>query len=117
MEKEKKERQETLTPLQKKGFAFVYEMQRQNEELAAQVADLQQQVRALSKFAEQTVLLMPPVLALLDEPQRREAIIALFEQAFDLNRQNGDFFDTEEAWAEFTAAVKRIYPEVDIDTP
>lgn len=41
MEKEKKERQETLTPLQKKGFAFVYEMQRQNEELAAQVADLQ----------------------------------------------------------------------------
>ena len=114
MEKEKKERQETLTPLQKKGFAFVYEMQRQN---AAQVADLQRQVRALSKFAEQTVLLMPPVLALLDEPQRREAIIALFEQAFDLNRQNGDFFDTGEAWAEFTAAVKRIYPEVDIDTP
>ena len=39
MEKEKKEQQETLTPLQKKGFAFVYEMQRQNEELAAQVAD------------------------------------------------------------------------------
>ena len=117
MEKEKKEWQETLTPLQKKGFAFVYEMQRQNEELAAQVADLQRQVGALSKFAEQTVLLMPPVLALLDEPQRQEAIIALFEQTFDLNRQNGGFFAKEEAWAEFTAAVKRIYPEVDIDTP
>ena len=78
---------------------------------------MQRQVSALSKFAEQTVLLMPPVLALLDEPQRQEAIIALFEQTFDLNRQNGGFFAKEEAWAEFTAAVKQIYPEVDIDTP
>ena len=63
------------------------------------------------------MLLMPPVLALLDEPQRREAMAALVEQTDDLNRQNGGFFDKEEAWAEFTAAVKRIYPEVDIDTP
>ena len=95
MEKEKKERQETLTPLQKKGFAFVYEMQRQNEELAAQVADLQRQVSALSKFAKQTVLLMPPVLALLDEPQRREAMAALVKQTDDLNRQNDDFLTTK----------------------
>ena len=104
MEKEKKERQETLTPLQKKGFAFVYEMQRQNEELAAQVADLQRQ--------EQTVLLMPPVLALLDEPQRREAMAALVEQTDDLNRQNGDFFD-DEAWQRLKDSIDRYYPDAD----
>lgn len=112
MEQEKKERQETLTPLQKKGFAFVYEMQRQNEELAAQVADLQQQVRALSKFAEQTVLLMPPVLALLDEPQRREAMAALVKQTDDLNRQNDDFFD-DEAWNQLKEWVNRYYSDAD----
>ena len=112
MEKEEKERQDTLTPLQKKGFAFVYEMQRQNEELAAQVADLQQQVRALSKFAEQLVLLMPPVLALLDEPQRREAMAALVEQTDDLNRQNDDFFD-DEAWNQLKEWVNRYYTDAD----
>lgn len=112
MEKEKRERQETLTPLQKKGFAFVYELQRQNEELAAQVADLQRQVSALSKFAEQTVLLMPPVLALLDEPQRREAMAALVKQTDDLNRQNGDFFD-DEAWNQLKDWVNRYYPGAD----
>ena len=112
MEQEKKERQETLTPLQKKGFAFVYEMQRQNEELAAQVADLQRQVSALSKFAKQTVLLMPPVLALLDEPQRREAMAALVKQTDDLNRQNGDFFD-DEAWNQLKDWVNRYYPGAD----
>lgn len=108
MEKEKKERQETLTPLQKRGFAFVYEMQRQNEELAAQVADLQRQVSALSKFAKQTVLLMPPVLALLDEPQRREAMAALVKQTDDLNRQNDDFFD-DEAWQRLKDSIDRYY--------
>ena len=112
MEKEKKERQETLTPLQKKGFAFVYEMQRQNEELAAQVADGQRQVRALSKFAKQTVLLMPPVLALLDEPQRREAMAALVKQTDDLNRQNDDFFD-DEAWNQLKEWVNRYYSDAD----
>ena len=112
MEKEKKERHETLTPLQKKGFAFVYEIQRQNDELVAQVADLQQQVRALSKFAEQTVLLMPPVLALLDEPQRREAMAALVEQTDDLNRQNDDFFD-DEAWNQLKEWVNRYYSDAD----
>lgn len=112
MEKEKKERQETLTPLQKRGFAFVYEMQRQNEELAAQVADLQRQVSALSKFAKQTVLLMPPVLALLDEPQRREAMAALVKQTDDLNRQNDDFFD-DEAWQRLKDSIDRYYPDAD----
>lgn len=112
MEKEKKERQETLTPLQKKGFAFVYEMQRQNEELAAQVADLQRQVSALSKFAKQTVLLMPPVLALLDEPQRREAMAALVKQTDDLNRQNDNFFD-DEAWNQLKEWVNRYYSDAD----
>ncbi len=112
MEKEKKERQEKLTPLQKKGFAFVYEMQRQNEELAAQVADLQRQVSALSKFAKQTVLLMPPVLALLDEPQRREAMAALVKQTDDLNRQNDDFFD-DEAWNQLKEWVNRYYSDAD----
>ena len=112
MEKEKKERQETLTPLQKKGFAFVYEMQRQNEELAAQVADLQRQGSALSKFAKQTVLLMPPVLALLDEPQRREAMAALVKQTDDLNRQNDDFFD-DEAWQRLKDSIDRYYPDAD----
>ena len=112
MEKEKKERQETITPLQKRGFAFVYEMQRQNEELAAQVADLQRQVSALSKFAKQTVLLMPPVLALLDEPQRREAMAALVKQTDDLNRQNDDFFD-DEAWQRLKDSIDRYYPDAD----
>lgn len=112
MEKEKKERQEMLTPLQKKGFAFVYEMQRQNEELAAQVTDLQRQVSALSKFAKQTVLLMPPVLALLDEPQRREAMAALVKQTDDLNRQNDDFFD-DEAWNQLKEWVNRYYSDAD----
>lgn len=112
MEQEKKERQETLTPLQKKGFAFVYEMQRQNEELAAQVADLQRQVSALSKFAKQTVLLMPPVLALLDEPQRREAMAALVKQTDDLNRQNDDFFD-DEAWNQLKDWVNQYYSGAD----
>ena len=112
MEKEKKERQDTLTPLQKKGFAFVYEMQRQNEELAAQVADLQRQVSALSKFAKQTVLLMPPVLALLDEPQRREAMAALVKQTDDLNRQNDDFFD-DEAWNQLKDWVNQYYSGAD----
>ena len=112
MDKEKKERQETLTPLQKKGFACVYEMQRQNEELAAQVADLQRQVSALSKFAKQTVLLMPPVLALLDEPQRREAMAALVKQTDDLNRQNDDFFD-DEAWNQLKEWVNRYYSDAD----
>ena len=112
MEKEKKERQDTLTPLQKRGFAFVYEMQRQNEELAAQVADLQRQVSALSKFAKQTVLLMPPVLALLDEPQRREAMAALVKQTDDLNRQNDDFFD-DEAWNQLKDWVNQYYSGAD----
>ena len=58
------------------------------------------------------MLLMPPVLALLDEPQRREAMAALVEQTDDLNRQNGDFFD-DEAWNQLKDWVNRYYPDAD----
>jgi len=112
MEKEKKERQETLTPLQKKGFAFVYEMQRQNEELAAQVADLQRQVSALSKFAKGRGRVGRPGGVWRGEPQRREAMAALVKQTDDLNRQNDDFFD-DEAWNQLKEWVNRYYSDAD----
>lgn len=113
MKKETSNQEKALTPLQRKGFTFVHELQEQNEQLTAQIEHLQNQVHLLSRFTEQLVLLLPPVLAQLGEPQGREAMCSLVGQIDKTLQQGGVFFADEAFWEQLNELAGQHFPNAD----